>query len=169
MRKIIDFFQFFNPVDASPAEPFKPSANVLRSYAQDIDRHGEPMDSDLAPYLRKTADYLECSPNLTEDRMAPGPVAEAFKQLWDVWYGEHRGKMSAEQMAMLLNETRESITSYYHRPREEQKLAQQMCRVWEDEIVRNANVAGGVINPALEHEAAMRAVLRFLRHETAMK
>lgn len=61
MTKIIDFFRFFNRVQQSPDEPWKPRPDVLRYYAQDIERYGTPMDSDLAPYLRKTAAYLEGS------------------------------------------------------------------------------------------------------------
>jgi hypothetical protein len=56
---ILDFFRFFNQVQQSPPAPFKPHPGVLRAYADDIDRHGGPLDSDLAPYLRKTATYLE--------------------------------------------------------------------------------------------------------------
>ncbi|MCE9567655.1 MAG: hypothetical protein K8U57_37110 [Planctomycetes bacterium] len=59
MSKVLDFFRFYNRVQQSPAEPFRPSPDVLRYYAQDIERHGKPMDSDLGPYLRKTADFLE--------------------------------------------------------------------------------------------------------------
>lgn len=59
MSKIIDLLRFINRVQQSPAEPFKPRPDVLRAYAKDIERYGQPMDSDLAPYLRKTAEYLE--------------------------------------------------------------------------------------------------------------
>jgi hypothetical protein len=56
---ILDFFRFFNRVDSAPPEPFRPRPDVLRAYAHDIERYGRSMDSDLAPYLLRTADYLE--------------------------------------------------------------------------------------------------------------
>lgn len=56
--------KYFRPkgVDSaqqSPSHVWKPNSDVLRGYAKDIERYGKPMDSDLAPYLRKLASYLE--------------------------------------------------------------------------------------------------------------
>lgn len=62
MSKIIDFFRFFSHVQQSPAEPWKPRPDTLRAYARDLEQYGKPMDSDLAPYLRKLADHLEGKP-----------------------------------------------------------------------------------------------------------
>ena len=36
---------------------------VLRAYAKDIERHGRPLDSGLAPYLTKLANAVEESQN----------------------------------------------------------------------------------------------------------
>lgn len=43
----------------APEAPFKPSASVIRAYAQDIEKHGRPLDSGLPAYFRKCANYYE--------------------------------------------------------------------------------------------------------------
>lgn len=61
--KILQFPNWFNRRDDSvsqaPPEPFKPSPTVIRAYAKDIEKHGEPLDSGLPDYFRKVADYYE--------------------------------------------------------------------------------------------------------------
>lgn len=46
-------------VHQAPEEPLVPSASVIRGYAQDIEKHGRPLDSGLPNYFRKCADYYE--------------------------------------------------------------------------------------------------------------
>jgi len=63
MRKILQFPNWLNrcgnSVQQSPPEVFRPSASVIHGYAKDIERYGQPMDSDLPAYFRKVADYYE--------------------------------------------------------------------------------------------------------------
>jgi len=62
MIKILQFPRWLtrdNSVQQSPPEQFKPSATVIRHYALDIEKYGQPMDSDLPSYFRKVAAYYE--------------------------------------------------------------------------------------------------------------
>lgn len=43
----------------APEKPFTPSPSVIRSYANDIEKHGKPLDSDFSAYFRKCADYYK--------------------------------------------------------------------------------------------------------------
>ena len=58
--KILQFPQWMKrdpSVQQSPHQPFKPSPSVIRGYAKDIEKYGEPMDSDFSNYFRKCAEY----------------------------------------------------------------------------------------------------------------
>ena len=70
---------------------WRPSAYVLRAYAKDMDKDTRLIDGDIAPYLRKTADYIEiqavhATHTISKDDLEKGAkafhVAGGFRADW---------------------------------------------------------------------------------------
>lgn len=48
-------------------EQWKPMPEVLRGYAKDMDTNTRLIDGDIAPYLRKVADWIEAPRTISAD------------------------------------------------------------------------------------------------------